>query len=172
MAFTRIPSLCSAWMTSRHGAPSSLTIGTFTTMFCAHIAYVRACASISNGSLPMTSTLNGRPPRISAISRAPFSISRTPSLSMMEGLVVTPSITPRRSHLAISLTSAVSAKISTLDLLSCSHWTDSHFVADVCSAGCETRRCHTMAWNDSVCGVTRSAFTVGTTTATSATLAV
>ena len=38
-----------------------------------------------------------------------------------------------------------------------------HFVAICCSAGCETRQCHTTAWKASVCGVTRAASTVGIT---------
>ena len=34
--------------------------------------------------------------------------------------------------------------------------TDSHFPGAVASAGCETRRCHTIAWNSSTWGVRRS----------------
>lgn len=49
---------------------------------------------------------------------------------------------------------------------------DSHFVCRVFSRGCETIRCQTTAWNDSVCGVTVSALTVGTTTHAAAALAV
>src|SRR5262245_10675440 len=44
-----------------------------------------------------------------------------------------------------------------------------HFVATCCRMGCETRQCHTTAWNASVCGVTRDASTVGTTTTQSPT---
>src|SRR5436190_1905139 len=49
---------------------------------------------------------------------------------------------------------------------------DSHFVCAALSAGCDTRRCHTTAWNASECGVMLSAFTVGTMTHASATCAV
>ena len=48
----------------------------------------------------------------------------------------------------------------------------SHFVAERCSAGCETRRCHTTAHSPSVCGVMRSGYSGGITTTASATRAV
>ena len=48
----------------------------------------------------------------------------------------------------------------------------SHFVCAVFSAGCETNKCQTTAWNASVCGVVFMGLTVGTITQTSATLAV
>src|SRR5204863_3468579 len=52
------------------------------------------------------------------------------------------------------------------------HRVDSHFVSATFSFGCDTNRCHTTAWNASVCGVTFCGFTVGTMTQTSATRAV
>src|SRR5436309_3653698 len=45
----------------------------------------------------------------------------------------------------------------------------SHLVPAVCNNGCDTRQCQTTAWNASVCGVTRSGLTVGTTTTASPT---
>lgn len=48
----------------------------------------------------------------------------------------------------------------------------SHFVCAVFSAGWETNKCQTTAWNASVCGVVFMGLTVGTITQTSATLAV
>jgi len=50
--------------------------------------------------------------------------------------------------------------------------TDSHFVACILRAGCETSRCHTTAWNASVCGVIAWGASGGTITQASATLAV
>src|SRR3979409_1706965 len=44
-----------------------------------------------------------------------------------------------------------------------------HLVEICCSFGCDTRQCQTTAWNASVCGVTREASTVGTTTTQSPT---
>src|SRR6266436_10020127 len=52
------------------------------------------------------------------------------------------------------------------------HLSDSHFISLAASAGCDTIRCHTTAWNASVCGVTVLELTVGTMTHASATLAV
>src|SRR6266446_4138957 len=52
------------------------------------------------------------------------------------------------------------------------HLSDSHFISLAASAGCDTIRCHTTAWNASVCGVTVLGLTVGTMTQASATLAV
>ena len=49
---------------------------------------------------------------------------------------------------------------------------DSHFVCPAFSAGCDTSRCQTTAWNASACGVTLSGFTVGTITQASAIWAV
>src|SRR5579864_6394047 len=43
-----------------------------------------------------------------------------------------------------------------------SHFTDSHLVAVRCSSGWLTNRCQSTAQSPSVCGVTRSAATVGT----------
>ena len=40
--------------------------------------------------------------------------------------------------------------------------TDSHFVSCALSAGCETSRCQTTAWNASACGVVWTGLTVGT----------
>ena len=48
------------------------------------------------------------------------------------------------------------------------HRTLSHFVVDRCSFGWLTKRCQTTAQNPSVCGVMRSAATVGMTTQASA----
>src|SRR6478672_4136483 len=42
-----------------------------------------------------------------------------------------------------------------------------HLVAFFCSLGCETRQCHTTAWNASDSGVTQAGFTCGMTTTTS-----
>lgn len=53
-----------------------------------------------------------------------------------------------------------------------SYFVLSHFVCAVLSAGCETNKCQTTAWNASVCGVVFMGLTVGTITQTSATLAV
>ena len=49
------------------------------------------------------------------------------------------------------------------------YFTDSHFVFSRCSRGWLTSRCHTTAAKPSVCGVVRSADTVGMTTHASAT---
>src|SRR4051794_7700511 len=51
------------------------------------------------------------------------------------------------------------------------HPTDSHFAGAAASIGCDTSRCHTTAWNASVCGVRRAAG-AGTTTHASASSAV
>ena len=48
----------------------------------------------------------------------------------------------------------------------------SHFVCAVFSAGCETSKCQTTAWNASVCGVVFIGLTVGMMMQTSATCAV
>ena len=48
----------------------------------------------------------------------------------------------------------------------------SHFVGAVLSAGCETNKCQTTAWNASVCGVVFMGLTVGIMTQTSAAFAV
>src|SRR4030095_6248080 len=48
----------------------------------------------------------------------------------------------------------------------------SHFVSATLRAGCEIHKCHTTAWNASVCGVMFAGLTVGMTIATSATCAV
>ena len=50
--------------------------------------------------------------------------------------------------------------------------TDSHLVSCALRAGCETKRCHTTAWNASACGVVCVTLTVGTITQASADLAV
>src|SRR5262249_55419789 len=52
------------------------------------------------------------------------------------------------------------------------HIVDSHFVGYTLSAGCETSRCQTTAWNASLCGVIVSGLTVGMITHASATCAV
>src|ERR1700732_5277460 len=44
------------------------------------------------------------------------------------------------------------------------HLSDSHFISLAARAGCDTIRCHTTAWNASVCGVTVLELTVGTIT--------
>src|SRR5215472_622691 len=110
-------------MTSRQDRPSSVMTGIFTTTFRAQSANTRACSTISFGSLVVTSTLTGRSLRSLQRRRAPSSMSNTPSLSMMLGLVVTPSMTPCRSHCSISLKLAESIKIcipgSSLEGLTC-----------------------------------------------------
>ncbi len=52
------------------------------------------------------------------------------------------------------------------------HFVDSHFVCVTFNFGCETNKCHTTAWNASLCGVTCVGFTVGTITHAVASLAV
>src|SRR6188474_800385 len=48
----------------------------------------------------------------------------------------------------------------------------SHFVSPILRVGCEIHKCHTTAWNASVCGVMFAGLTVGMTIAMSATCAV
>src|SRR3990170_1808830 len=81
-------------------------------MLGAQAAKVRACCTISSNSLVVTSTLTGRGWIKAAISLARRSISNPPSLSMMLGLVVTPSRSPSSNQRRISSMLALSRKIS------------------------------------------------------------
>src|SRR3990172_2911589 len=109
---TRIPCRSSRRTTPRQGRPCSLITGIFTTMLGAHPAKASACSTISSGSLPVTSTLTGRGSTSRAMSIARRFRSYPPSLSMMLGLVVTPSRTPQSSQRSISSRFAVSRNIS------------------------------------------------------------
>src|SRR3990172_8068003 len=81
-------------------------------MLDAHPAKASACSTISSGSFPLPSTLTGGGSTSRAMSTARRFRSYPPSLSMMLGLVVTPSRTPQSSQRSISSRFAVSRNIS------------------------------------------------------------